>query len=206
MPIIVQPQAVTLWATIINDVAPHVPECPRPIIEDALRESCREFFSDSRCWRERGLTLLTTVASQKAYTFNAPANAELMEVIAAWNGTEEVEVGIPGEEDDLYRVTVADDGTQLELAALPETAGVVIKGGVIYTLARNAAGIPSWVYNEHRHGLACGAAAKLVVQGKKPWTDREAYKWLRGEFDTAVRDASNKAGPVSRRPLRTKPW
>lgn len=214
MPFIVTTTGFTPWSTLINETAPHVPECPRPLIEQALRDACREFFGTSRCWRERGLTLITTVASQASYTFNAPANAELLEVLAAWNGTEEVDVGLPGDEDDFYpteagsefSVTATEGGSQLELAPLPLTAGVVIKGGVIYTLAPNAAGVPKWAYDEHSYGLICGAAARLVVQPKKPWTDRAAYALHRSEFMSAVRDASNQAGPVRRNPLRTKVW
>jgi hypothetical protein len=213
MPVIASLAGITPWAALVSETAAYVSECPRPIIEQALRDACREFFSTSKCWRERGLTLVTTVASQAAYTFNPPANAELMEVISAWDDDEEVDVGLPGEEDDFYpaetdseyRITVSDDGTRIELSPLPLTAGVVLKGGVIYTLARNATGIPTWVYNEHNYGITCGAAARLVMQPRKPWTDREAYPMHRSSFMSAVNDASNKAGPAMRRPLRTKP-
>jgi hypothetical protein len=216
MTIIVSVAAATStpFASLVNEVVPLVPECPRPIIEQVLRDACRDFFSTSRCWRQRGLTLLTTVANQEAYTANPPANAEVLEVMAAWNGDEEVEVGLPGEEDDAYpdendtefRVAVGDDGTTLTLSPLPETAGVVIKGSLSYTLASNATGIPTWVYNEYRRGLASGAAALLVMQPNKPWTDRQAYALHQTMFDKAVRDASNKAGPIRRRPLRSVPW
>lgn len=203
----------TPWSMLVDEAAGLVPECPRPLIERALRRACREFFSDSHCWRASGLTLLTTVASQGAYTFSPPANGELLKVMSAWNGDEELDVETPGESDDAYpgetdseyRIGVGDGGAEITVSPAPETAGVVIKGSVAYTLASNATGIPTWVYNEYRYGIACGAAAKLVMQPNKPWTDRPAYAAHMAEFRKAITDASNAAGPVRRRPLRTKP-
>ena len=215
MTILATPSTFTLWTDLSAHAAPLVPECPRHILELALRDACRDFFTVSRCWRERGLTLITTVAGQAAYTFNPSANAELSAVMAAWDGDDEIEVGHPGEDDDsypteqddeTYRVTVANGGATLLLSPLPETAAVVIKGSVAYTVASNATGILTWVYNEHRRGLAAGAAALLVVQPKKPWTDRDAYAAHQSAYETALRRASNKAGPLRRRPLTVASW
>lgn len=213
MTIIATSLDTTPWQAMVSEVALLAPECPVPIIKKALLDACRTFFSDSHCWRESGLTLLTTVASQGAYTFNPPANGELLQVMSAWNGDEELDVETPGEADDAYpgeadseyRLGVGSGGATITVSPAPATAGVVIKGSVAYTLASNATGIPTWVYNEHRYGIACGAAAKLVMQPNKPWTDRPAYAAHMAEFRKAVTDASNAAGPVRRRPLRTKP-
>jgi hypothetical protein len=213
MTIIATLSGFTPWTLLVNEAAAHVTECPRPLIEQALRKACREFFSTSRCWRAKNLTLATTVASQRAYAFNPPANAELLDVHVCWYGTEEVFVGHPGDDEDYYptetssdyAITVADGGATVLIDPLPVAAGQVLKGDVSYTLAANATGVPTWVYDEYREELACGAAARLVTQPKKPWTDREAYALHRKEFEMAMSYASNKAGPIRRRPLRTVP-
>lgn len=214
MTIIATPIGFTPWATMIPEAAALVSECPNPIIKDALMKAMREFFGTSRAWRGRDLTLLTTVAEQTSYSANPPANAEVLQVLTCWNGTDEIDCEVPGEDDDAYpgqtdstyRIAVSADGAYYELRPAPEAAGDVLEGSVAYTLAANAAGIPSWIYREHRYGIACGAAANLVAQPNKPWTDREAYPMHRREFERCISDASNTAGTVRRRPLRVKTY
>lgn len=214
MTLIVASPSFTAWPALVSELSSLVPECPQPLMKAELIKAARRFFTDSMCWRQSNLTLLTTVANQMAYTFNAPDNAELLEVISCWDGDDELDVGRPGETDDYhpeqsdseYIITVANGGATLNLTPVPETAGIVLEGSVAYTLSNNAGGIPTWAYDEHKDGIVAGAAARLVMQPKKPWTDREAYRLHMDLFDTAVRDASNKAGPIKRRPLRTKPW
>lgn len=214
MTLIATPSGFTPWSDLIPQVSALTPECPNPIIKDALMKAMREFFSTSRAWRARDITLLTTVADQTSYDANPPANAEVLQVLACWNGTDEIDCEVPGEDDDAYpgetdstyRIAVSADGAYYELRPAPEAAGDVLQGSVAYTLAANATGIPSWIYREHRYGIACGAAAHLVAQPRKPWTDRESYAMHRAEFEKAIRDASNTAGPVRRRPLRVKTY
>lgn len=214
MPIITSSTGFTPWATLAPLVAARAPECPTPIIRDALQECMREFFSTSRAWRGKNLTLLTTVAAQEAYAANPPANAEVLQVMSCFRGTQEIECEVPGEEDDFYpdetssdyRIGVSDDGLSYELHPAPVSAGEVLKGSVAYTLAENAIGVQDWIYREYRYAIACGAAATLVAQPGKPWTDRAAYAAHRAMFESAIREASNAAGPIRRRPLRTKAW
>ena len=80
---------VTPWAQMIPEALALVPECPNPIIRDALHKAMREFFSTSRAWRGKQLTLLTTVAAQESYNANPPANAEVAQVMSC--GIEAVE-------------------------------------------------------------------------------------------------------------------
>lgn len=214
MTVLAPTSGTTLLTQIVVDVRLMAPECPNPIILDAVRRALREFFSSSRAWRERSLTLLTTVASQEAYAADPPVNAEVLQVMSCYRDTEEIECEVPGEDDDFYpteqdgdyRISVSDDGLYYELHPAPSSAGEVLKGSVAYTLSDNASGVPSWVYREHRYAIACGAAAHLVAQPGKPWTDREAYTAHRAVFEAAIRDASNAAGPIRRRPLRVTPY
>lgn len=213
MPVIATLSGITTWPVLMVEVAALVPECPGPIIQLAAKEACREFFSRSYCWRQRDVTLLTTVAGQGAYSYAVPNDAELLRVHSCWNGQDEVHVALPGEEDDAYtgetdsdfRIGVSQDRTGLTLSPAPSSSGTVLTGSVSFALASNAAGIPTWCFNQFKEELAAGAAARLVLQPGKPWTDRAAYAAHRNLFDSGIRDASNEAGPVARRPLRTRP-
>lgn len=214
MPLIAQSTGYTQLAELYPLIAPHVPECPIPLIRAALIRALREFFSDSRCWRQTRITLLTTVQGQSAYQLAAPENGELLQVQSAWDGLTEVEAGVPGDDDDwspddtstTWTIAVSADASNLELTPTPSTDGVVIKGSMSYTLSENASAFPDWVYREYKKGLAMGAAADLVLQPQKPWSNPQNYLLLRGDFEAAVRAASNLAGPTRRKAIRSKPW
>lgn len=203
-----------LLTALVPEVASLAPECPSQIMEDAIKRAVREFFSTSRCWRARGVTLATTEAGVTSYTFNPPANAELLQIHAAWDGDREVDPELPGEDDDSYpdetsneyRVAISADASEIEVRPAPSADDTIIKGTVSYTLADNADSFPAWVFREHRSGLAYGAASRLIAQPGKPWSNPALYKAYRDEFDKTVSDASNLAGPVRRRSRRTKPW
>ena len=203
-----------LLTALVPEVASLAPECPSQIMEDAIKRAMREFFSKSRCWRQRGVTLATTEAGVTSYTFNPPANAELLQIHAAWDGEDEIDPELPGEDDDSYpnetsttfRVAVSADGSEIEIRPAPTDADTVIKGTVSYTLADNADSFPAWVFREYRSELAYGAASRLVAQPAKPWSNPGLYKAFRDEFEKAISEASNVAGPVRRRPLRVTPW
>ena len=45
----------------------------------------------------------------------------------------------------------------------------------------------------------------LVTEPLKPWSQPSTYQFLRSMFDDGIRQASNSAGPVMRRPLRVTP-
>ena len=75
-----------------------------------------------------------------------------------------------------------------------------------YIPSINAAGIPTWAYNEWRHEIASGAVALLVIQPNKAWSNPSAYQLHQTMFEKGIRDASNAAGPVARKPIRVTPW
>lgn len=213
MPIIASPSGFTPWSAMVPFVAPKVPECPGPAIRQALIDAAREFFSASRCWRQRDITLLTTVAGQNAYAYNPPTNGQLCQVMSAFRGTEEIEIELPGEGDDAepgktdgdYRVAMSDDASGFEVRPAPLLAGEVLKGSVALTTSENASGILTWVFRDYRQEIAMGAAALLVIEPGKPWTAPALYDGYRSQFDSAIALASSLAGPVRRRGLRVKP-
>ena len=213
MPTIIPVSTVTPWAALYPDIIAHVPRCTIPEIDARAREAARRFFRDSHCWRVRNVEILTTVALQADYLYNVDAEQELHRVHSAWIGEDEVEVGLPGQVDD--RDPAYDDSTwrfeaiapaTIRVSPLPQTAGVVVVGTLGFIPAKNATGILTEVFDEHRYAIASGAVAMLASQPGKPWTNPAIVSYHEGLFMAGVTDASNTAGPVRRKPLRVTPW
>ncbi len=209
---IIDPSTFTTWMDMRSRVLRKAPECPGFRLDDALKEAAQEFFETSKVWRSSRDTLLTTVADTLDYAFTAPTNAEVHCVVSAWDGDDELDVALPGEQDDADQTTTTDEfkvGARqtdtLYLTQLPRSAGNVIAGVLCFKPSAAAVGIPTQAWNRWGEQIACGAAAMLVTEPLKPWSQPNAYQFLRGMFEDGIREASNSAGPVMRRPLRVTP-
>lgn len=209
---IIDPSTFTTWADMRSRVLRKAPEAPSFRLDDALKEAANEFFETSRVWRSSRGTLLTTVADTLAYAFTAPTNAEVHCVISAWDGDDELDVALPGEQDDADQTTTTDVfkvGARpldtIYITQIPTTAGNVIEGVLAFKPSTAAVGIPTEAWKRWGEQIACGAAAMLVTEPLKPWSQPNTYQFLRSQFDDGIRQASNSAGPVMRRPLRVTP-
>lgn len=205
--------ALTPWKSFRPLVARHLPRCPVFEIDDAVVEAGREFCREAHCWRQSGLSLLTTVAGQGAYVATLPTGAELLRVHAAFIGEDEVDVGLPGEGDDeaptlrrsRWRIEAAPPAGLL-LSPLPAVAGVAVVGTLSYIPTKTSTGLLDVIFDEHAYGIASGAVAMLAAQPGKDWSAPAIVTYHEGKFREAITTASNAAGPVRRRPLRVKPW
>lgn len=209
---IIDPSTFTTWADMRSRVLRKAPECPGFRLDDALKEAAQEFFETSKVWRSSRDTLLTTVADTLDYAFTAPTNAEVHCVVSAWDGDDELDVALPGEQDDADQTTTTDVfkvGARpldtIYITQIPTTAGTVIKGVLAFKPSTAAVGIPTEAWKRWGEQIACGAAAMMVTEPGKPWSNSNTYQFLRGMFEDGIRDASNSAGPVMRLPLRVTP-
>lgn len=206
------PSGFTTWATMRPAVLRYAVECPNFRIDEALRNACDEFFRKSRVWRTDLLTLLTTVAGTSVYTYVAPTNAEVCQVLVAWDGSSEIDVALPGEEDDTSPVDAGDDFmigvrpiNKLYLTQPAGSSGTVIKGRLALKPSSDALGIPTEAWTQWKRGIAAGAARLLVTERNKPWSAPDSYGGLSSWFDEDIGRAASTAGRTHRRPIRVTP-
>lgn len=209
---IIDPSTFTTWADMRSRVLRKAPECPSFRLDDALKEAAQEFFETSQVWRSSRGLLLTTVADTLDYDYTAPTNAEVHAVISAWDGDDELDVALPGEQDDADQTTTTDEfkvGARqtdvLYLTQLPKTAGTEVYGVLCFRPSTDAVGIPTEAWSRWAEPIACGAAAMLVTEPLKPWSQPNTYSFLRKMFEDGISQASNESGPIRRRPLRVIP-
>lgn len=206
------PADFTLWASMRQRVMRMAPECIGPRIDEALKDSARAFFKQSRVWRSaKGTTLLTTVADTTDYSYTPPDQAKVIQVMEAWNGTEaltplepdEIMGQTPGETSDEVGIGVRL-GNKLYITQPPATAGLVIKGVLAYGPADDAVGIPSLAWVEWADAIAAGAAWFVVQDVNKPWSNPRLAPSLIMTFNLGAAEASMSAGRVTGRPLRSR--
>lgn len=213
--LVIEPAAsYAAWADFVPMVLAHAKECPYPLVEQHVAEAAEEFCRRSRAWRSSKVTLLTTQAGVDAYQLVSQANGEVHAIHSAWALGQEIGVLLPGDADDTEPAKTGttwaiglEPGSIARLTPSPVTAGVVVTGTVSYAPARWALGVPRELFQRWGREIADGAAAKIVMQGGKPWSNEGAYSTLKDCFEGGITQASNEAGPVQRvrNRLRVRP-
>jgi hypothetical protein len=209
--VIIDPAGFVTWATMRPLVLSKISECPSFVIDRAMKLIAREFFEDSRVWRSAHDVLLTTATDTKEYLFVPPANAEVVAVQSAWLNDEELKEATPGmrtkwpESDTCSYPRIGARPTNiLYLTAKPAIVDTEVKGTLSFMPADDAEGIPIEAWSRWQNGLASGAAARLVTEPNKPWSNPTLHDFLWSEFLRAVSEASMTAGPTRRISLRSE--
>lgn len=204
------------WAEFLPDMTSRLPGCPEPFIEDAARDAAIYVLARTRAWKQRLVTLATTVANQADYTVTPPALAGLHHIHVAKRGTDELTVALPGQVDgELDLTAVPTDeclievltGTSIRLTPPPAVAGEAIVATVSWVPLRTATGIEDALYaqDEIFEAIWQKGVAELMMQPGKPWSSSLSTNH-RARCDQLVSDIANRVGPVRRTPLRVKQW
>ena len=213
MSIILLPIDSVPYSALMREVIPYVPMAPEFDIEYRLKLAARDFCRGSLAWRQQDTELLTTNAAQAVYEAELDAGREIAAVISAWAGGSEVEVELPGERDDVspgdtssaWRIGVEPDLNSLRLSPAPSVGGVVVTGTIAFAPNEESTSLPEFIWRRWRNVIAAGAISALKAQANKPWSDPAGALAAGGAFSSGIQEASNRTGPVRRRPLRVTP-
>lgn len=213
MPIILLPTPTITYTSWNREVMLHLPMAPEFEVEYRMKEAARDFCRRSLAWRQANTELLVTVADQSSYDADLPDGTELVAVLSAWNGDEEIDVELPGEVDDYepgssdteWKVGVESSMDAIRLTPAPSTAGITLTGTIALAPNDSATTVPAFLWNRWRRQVAAGCIYALKAQMGKPWSDPGGAMHFQGIFEDGIREASNRAGPVRRRPLRVTP-
>jgi hypothetical protein len=198
---------MTAFSVFEPYVAPEVPGCPLVLIDDAIRDGCRAFSSDSWLIRE-DLATFNTVVGTQSYTLTAPATTEIF-------GVNTVVLGgalpaLSRSSDDPSKRYVPQDGKPIEFwfkdgklwfNTEPDTVTAVLVEALARPLT-TAATVDSR-YEEYRDAITYWAKSRLKRMMGKPWSnpqgaqeDYQFYISLVG--DQRIKDNSGRVA----RPLR----
>lgn len=182
---------MSTWADFYPWVMQEVKGITTDYADKHLRASAADFFERSKSYIV-DLAVQATTAGNSDYTYNLPANTDLVKVLEAYvNGAE------AGTENQ-YRSREARTGvyalspTQYSVYPTPSADGTVairaaIKPGALST------GIPDEYFSQHVEAIAWGAMARMLAVSGKPWTDLNAASNYASQFITKASEAQSKA-------------
>ena len=207
------------WSAFYNRVAPDLPGCPLPVIDDALREAAIEFCERSTAWRIDH-TPINIVANTHTYAFAPGANKVVQDVL--WARVNDFPIDPASEEsldadssiDPTWRGITGDakyyfrpTETSIRIVYIPAaniTGGLTMK--VIVKPTPTAEVVDDFLFNEYRNDIAMGAKSRLMVSPGKPYTNAALGVELASQFQIAINAAEVRATKgYTRTPLRTRP-
>jgi hypothetical protein len=205
---------VPLWDDIhFHDIVLKVPACPLWTVDTALKRATREFLRDSLCWRSENLLLCTTEPGTRVYAIeNRPSSASLERVLSAWSDGKEVDVELPGEREDYDHTqpedlcTIGVDGYASVYVSPTPNIARKITGTVAWVTAPTALEPPPRIWEDWRQEISHGAVYFLKMDTNKAWSDPIGARYFMDCFEQGKTLASNRAGVVRRKPIRTKKW
>ncbi len=196
---------------------PELPGCTTAMVDLHLREVARDFCRSTGVWRQ-ALTAINTVANQSTYTVAAPANSELVRIISItvngiflWADTDTPDTSKPPKyARSEPPFTLSADLATLTLKADEVPAGAVVGGlaltGVLSPTAATSV-IPDFIKAQYSDAIRFGVLSRMMVMGKKPWTDRELAVNYMTRWTSEKSFATVKAQTgTTRAPLRVKKW
>ena len=175
------------FMSLVNRLAPSVPGCPQPIIEQHVRDAAIEACERTLAWRyEQPSTRLTPGVYE--YPYNNPLQTEVHAFITATvNGSPLDPVTLeqlyakypswpsldPDQRSD-PRVICQLDPDNYTLAPIPDAAKTYdLKMIIVLKPVRSATGMDKSVFDDLENVIMHGALQHLLVMPNKNWSDRE---------------------------------
>ena len=209
--------ATRTFISLENKLAANVPGCPRPTIEQFVRDTAIEVCEKTLTWRYKQ-PAITLVAGTYEYAYDVPAGAEVAAVIHAKLSKDGVFVDklLPVTQSDLHdlypdwpssdvdkrtqpRYVSQIDPTMFVVSPIPES-------GVTYTVdmflalkpSLSSTGMEETVFNSCENLIIHGVLQHLHTIPDKSWTDYgvAAYHAKQYTYKTALKRAQTNLGVV----------
>lgn len=207
------------FTEMIPGVQLEIPNCPRPVMIDAIRQSCIEFCAQSRYWRyeiDPVTTVLVGEVLEPAYELPIPAQTRVISVRSLSIDDEplaEYSMDALDADDPGWRTATGRpsgyamrDPATIVLDRGP-AEGSILTGTVCLKPSQDALTVGEIVYDDYREALVAGAISRLRLQRSKEWFDERDAEYKRAAFTKGIESAAAaaRAAYATRRRLRARP-
>lgn len=186
------------WSDLYSYVLPHVPGCPEPMVEDAMRMAAIKFCRDSHLWREQIMDLYLA-QGVKRYALDLPEESEVAALISAWQrkpDSNHCEAVYP--DINVFRM--------VRFETVPDPKKGPIELHVVLQPTRDAEGMPDAIGLDYDQALIHGTLERLVTIPGRDWSNPNMTSYHRSKYLESLTDARvAKANGNTETPLRVTP-
>lgn len=187
-----------IWSDLYSRILPHVPGCPEPMVEDALRNVTRQFCRDTHAWHEE-LHKVYLVKGIARYEMELPEGTEVLSLASA-----------------VQRKTPERDGTPvwptinvfglLYFDPIPDPDDGPIEIRAVLQPSKAAEGAPDRIGLDYDTALIGGTVAQLQAIPNKDWSNPQMVAYHMASYDNGVAEARRRrATGNTDKPLRVTP-
>ncbi len=183
------------YRDLIVRVAPDVMNCPDPVIEDAVRDTVREWCEKTWVWQE--VVDFELVEDDREAVVTLPANTALVSIVYLIED---------GNQKSLPDNLFIREQTAPVVLEDESTSSKTIEARVVLKPSATTTEFPDFMLNGSGEALSYGAKARLMYDVRKLWGNPEMAAFYHSKFRSAIAQEKIKMHQgYSRRTSRVRP-
>ena len=193
----------------------NVPDCPKALIVEAIRQKVIEFCQRSLFLRQE-LDGFYTVADDNEYDLSPPVDNNIAQLLTLKVNKRELEPKTQDDLEEIYQEWRDQEGqpsyfflkNTYTAILVPKPIGVYpVRILVALKPTQSAQGVDESIFEEYKDAIKHGALAYLMLMAEKSWSNPNMSAIYQSQYDAAVTDAQSRAnqGYAHRKTFRAKP-
>ena len=207
--------AIVPYTQWLPYVQVNVPDCPKALIVEAIRQKVIEFCQKSLFLRQE-LDGFYTVADDNEYDLSPPVDNNIAQLLMLKVNKRELEPKTQDDMEEIYQEWRDQSGEpQYFFLKNTNTAILVPKPISIYPVrilvalkpTQAAQGVDESIFEEYKDAIKHGALAYLMLMAEKTWSNPNMSAFYQSQFDAAIQESKirSEQGYALRKTFRAKP-
>ena len=206
--------AIVPYTQWLPYVQVNVPDCPKALIVEAIRQKVIEFCQRSLFLRQE-LDSFYTVADDNEYDLSPPVDNNIAQLLMLKVNKRELQPKTQDDLEEIYQEWRDQSGEpsyfflkNTNTAILvPKPIGVYpVRILVALKPTQAAQGVDESIFEEYKDAIKHGALAYLMLMAEKTWSNPNMSAFYQSQFDAAIQESKMRAekGYAHRKTFRTK--
>lgn len=206
--------AIVPYTQWLPYVQVNVPDCPKALIVEAIRQKVIEFCQRSLFLRQE-LDGFYTVADDNEYDLSPPVDNNIAQLLMLKVNKRELEPKTQDDMEEIYQEWRDQSGEpSYFFLKNTNTAILVPKPMGVYPVrilvalkpTQAAQGVDESIFEEYKDAIKYGALAYLMLMAEKTWSNPNMSAFYQSQFDAAIQESKMRAeqGYAHRKTFRTK--
>jgi hypothetical protein len=206
--------AIVPYTQWLPYVQVNVPDCPKALIVEAIRQKVIEFCQRSLFLRQE-LDGFYTVADDNEYDLSPPVDTNIAQLLMLKVNKRELEPKTQDDLEEIYQEWRDQSGEpsyfflkNTNTAILvPRPIGVYpVRILVALKPTQAAQGVDESIFEEYKDAIKHGALAYLMLMAEKTWSNPNMSAFYQSQFESSIQESKMRAekGYALRKTFRVK--
>ena len=206
--------AIVPYTQWLPYVQVNVPDCPKALIVEAIRQKVIEFCQRSLFLRQE-LDGFYTVADDNEYDLSPPVDNNIAQLLMLKVNKRELQPKTQDDLEEIYQEWRDQSGepsyfflkNTYTAILVPKPMGVYpVRILVALKPTQAAQGVDESIFEEYKDAIKYGALAYLMLMAEKTWSNPNMSAFYQSQFDAAIQESKMRAeqGYAHRKTFRTK--